>query len=56
MIDPAVDTSAWAFWPEALRTPRPTETPKMKMTPASTTAHMNRKTSCFPLSWISWKF
>jgi hypothetical protein len=35
------------------RTPRPTETPRRKITTATTTADMNTNTSCFPLSWIS---
>ena len=41
-------------WPRP-RTPRPTSTPHRKITTETTVAAMNRKTSCFPLSCISWK-
>src|SRR5262249_6541534 len=37
------------------RTPRPTSTPHRKITTETTVAAMNRKTNCFPFSWISWK-
>src|SRR5262249_34048968 len=36
-------------------TPRPTSTPHRKMTIETTVVAMHKKTSCFPLSWISWK-
>jgi hypothetical protein len=37
------------------RTPRPTRTPHRKMTIDTTVVAMHKKTSCLPLSWISWK-
>ena len=41
--------------PRAASTPRPTSKPIRKMPTAITVTAMNRKTSAFPLSWISRK-
>ena len=53
ILDEATDGLS-ATSPRCAFTPRPTSTPKRKITADATVTTMNRKTICFPLNWISW--